>query len=274
MITLMVGRPIDQLYPDAPVAAAVARAALGRGARRDRRHPAMSSFTLHSGEVLGIFGLMGSGRTELARILFGLDAFDERRDRRRRPAALDDPSPRAQHPQRHRLRHREPPRGGPSDERLDRRQHHARRAAEIRRDAGRIHRAATRLRGGGRDSGRGLRIKAASLDSPAKSLSGGNQQKVVLAKWLMSRAGDLHHGRADARHRRRRQVRDLRDHRPARGRRRRRALHLLRARGAARHLRPHPGDEPRRDRRRIRAQRVRPRKPSLRAAFREQGAAA
>ena len=31
-----------------------------------------------------------------------------------------------------------------------------------------------------------LSIKAASLDAPAKSLSGGNQQKVVLAKWLMS----------------------------------------------------------------------------------------
>ena len=31
-----------------------------------------------------------------------------------------------------------------------------------------------------------LSIKASSLDAPARSLSGGNQQKVVLAKWLMS----------------------------------------------------------------------------------------
>jgi ribose transport system ATP-binding protein/inositol transport system ATP-binding protein len=37
-----------------------------------------------------------------------------------------------------------------------------------------------------RESGKVLRIKMASIETEAFSLSGGNQQKVVLAKWLMS----------------------------------------------------------------------------------------
>lgn len=75
MINLMVGRNLEQLYP--PKTAQLADNALlhiknvsAKGLVKD------IDLSLHEGEILGLFGLMGSGRTELARIIFGLDQFD------------------------------------------------------------------------------------------------------------------------------------------------------------------------------------------------------
>ena len=84
MITLMIGRAIDQLYPPRT------RTAHGRVLLEAEGLTAPGvikdvGFSLHAGEILGLFGLMGSGRTELARILFGLDGFDSRA--RSQPAA-------------------------------------------------------------------------------------------------------------------------------------------------------------------------------------------
>ena len=55
-----------------------------------------------------------------------------------------------------------------------------------------------------------LDIKAPSVATAVGALSGGNQQKVVLAKWLSMQPARDDLRRADARHRRRRQERDLR----------------------------------------------------------------
>ena len=142
------------------------------------------NFSLRSGEIVGLFGLMGSGRTELARLLFGLDRFH------RGELVI----------------------GGKSvTEITPRRAIGARMAfiTENRREEGLMMNAPiaenivlASLRAVGRSLGvvdnrhlvasaaefaALLQIKAGAIDTqPARSLSGGNQQKVVIAKWLMS----------------------------------------------------------------------------------------
>lgn len=74
LVEAMVGRTIDRVYPELPQAQAdevlrvenLAR----KGAFRD------VSFSLRRGEILGIAGLVGAGRTELARALFGAEPAD------------------------------------------------------------------------------------------------------------------------------------------------------------------------------------------------------
>jgi ribose transport system ATP-binding protein len=67
----MVGREVDELYPRTPheIGGPVLEV---RGLAGDRK-PRDVSFTLRAGEILGIAGLIGAGRTETLRALFGLD---------------------------------------------------------------------------------------------------------------------------------------------------------------------------------------------------------
>jgi ribose transport system ATP-binding protein len=75
MISLMVGRDIEQYYPKRS-ARPTDQVAL------EVQHLSRSglvhdiNFNLHRGEILGVFGLMGSGRSELAQMLFGLEHYD------------------------------------------------------------------------------------------------------------------------------------------------------------------------------------------------------
>jgi len=67
IVRLMVGRPVDALYPRSPrrLGAPILDVAdFG---------PSGATFTLHRGEIVGIAGLLGAGRTRLIRGLFGLE---------------------------------------------------------------------------------------------------------------------------------------------------------------------------------------------------------
>ncbi|GGH47657.1 putative ribose/galactose/methyl galactoside import ATP-binding protein 2 [Dyadobacter endophyticus] len=75
LIAMMVGREIDQMFPEAtqPAGGEVLSVQnLGRAGKFSN-----ISFEVKSGEILGLAGLMGAGRTEIARAIFGLDQWDE-----------------------------------------------------------------------------------------------------------------------------------------------------------------------------------------------------
>jgi len=187
MISQMVGRNLEQLYPErsAPPTDKVALEVQGlsqAGMVED------INFTLYKGEILGLFGLMGSGRTELARMLFGLDLFTEGTVR------VNDVL----------LQHNSPS--------ASIRQNIAF-VTENRREEGLLMESSVaenialaalpsfalsplqfirerRVRERVQQVASQLQIKSRSLEKQAvKSLSGGNQQKVVLGKWLMTEPG-------------------------------------------------------------------------------------
>ncbi len=71
IVRLMVGRHLAEMYPHSP--RQQGEPILEVAGLSGRAKPAAAGFTLHRGEVFGIAGLVGAGRTELLRALFGLD---------------------------------------------------------------------------------------------------------------------------------------------------------------------------------------------------------
>ena len=138
------------------------------------------SFELRAGEVLGIAGLLGSGRTSLAKALFGLAAPDSGRIvLNGAPLRVGDPVAAAA--------------AGigyvPEDrltEGLFLTQSIARNVA-VGRLGAHAPRGVLDLRAMGAEAGEWLRrlsVKAPDAEAPVRSLSGGNQQRVVLARWM------------------------------------------------------------------------------------------
>ena len=178
LIRLMVGRPLSALYGTriahdfGEEALRVDR--LGAGRIRD------VSFSLRAGEIIGLGGLVGSGRTEVARLIFGADKREtgkiflrgkeiEINHPRQAVAAGIGLVPEDRKRQ-----------GVVLDKSIRINTTMARMAPVV--SAGFIRWAKERATV--QRLAQSLRIKMASQEAPASSLSGGNQQKVVLAKWL------------------------------------------------------------------------------------------
>lgn len=142
------------------------------------------SFDVHRGEILGFAGLVGSGRTETLRAIFGADQPDAGTVRR----APDAPPLRIDSP-------RDAVRAGIGMVPEDRKQQGLLLPLSIgvNTTLSRIPRS-SRLRGwidASRDHETAvsyadrLELQRASVDQPVIELSGGNQQKVVMARWLL-----------------------------------------------------------------------------------------
>ncbi len=185
MVRLMVGRNLQKM-PKAPADPGTARLVVED--LRTKRYPNSSvSFTIHAGEVVGFAGLVGSGRTEIVRALFGVDRPLSGRitidgelvkpgqprsainqgillapeDRRNQGVLLDLSVEKN-------INLPSVPRIG-SLALVD--ENTARRRAEEQKAS--------------------LGVKCANIDAPVSSMSGGNQQKVVLAKWLAMKSSCL-----------------------------------------------------------------------------------
>lgn len=181
LVHMMVGRPVDQIFP--PRARRSGPEIL-RVAGYD--HPtefADISFSLHRGEILGFYGLVGAGRSEVMQALFGITRpsggvvrMDDRICAIRSPA--------------------DAVRAGIVYVPEDRGTQGAITALPIfqnvtlpslsRTSRNGFLRLAEEFRLA-RDYTSRLDLRAASLDTELGALSGGNQQKVVIAKWLATR---------------------------------------------------------------------------------------
>lgn len=71
IVHMMIGRSVDQLYPQSH--RTLGECVLEVKDLAGRTRPAEAGFTLYRGEILGIAGLLGAGRTELLRAIFGLE---------------------------------------------------------------------------------------------------------------------------------------------------------------------------------------------------------
>ena len=178
VIRAMVGRDMDALFPKLPAEPGGVVLKLDRLTREGDFTDV--SFVVRSGEIVALAGLVGAGRTEVARAIFGIDRWDAGSveiDGRRLPPGSPSAAMSA----------------GIGLVPEDRRQQGLVMDFSIERNIAlasldTVQRGGLIFRGAERSFARDwalrLQLKYARLSNPVWTLSGGNQQKTVLAKWL------------------------------------------------------------------------------------------
>lgn len=176
LIVHMLGRRVDAMFPVKCAQDIGAVALEARGVTTDKVRGI--SFQLRHGEILGVAGLVGSGRTEMVRALYGLDKLREGIiEIEGKPVRLRSPTDAVKH--------------GMFLAPEDRKGEALVLIRSIRENVTLSNLARMARRGilhGGKERDyietlrAELRIKTDSIETMVKNLSGGNQQKVVIAK--------------------------------------------------------------------------------------------
>ncbi|MGM9487760.1 sugar ABC transporter ATP-binding protein [Ideonella sp. YS5] len=181
IISLMVGRALVHEAVDVPDTSGAPVALRVRGLRRGHAVRDVS-FELRCGEILGFAGLMGAGRTEVARLVFGADEREAGDiEVHGRAATIRTPVDAVRH--------------GIGYLSEDRKHFGLATGLDVQANIvlASLPRFASRLGlvddNATQDTAarlvRQLQIKTPSTQQTVKLLSGGNQQKVVIAKWLL-----------------------------------------------------------------------------------------
>ena len=185
-IRMMVGRPMAALFPEKGPREIGETRLEARGLRAGRLVRDVG-FSVRAGEIVGLGGLVGAGRSEVARVIFGADRLESG------TIALNGRDIKVRSP-------KDAVEAGICLVPEDRKLQGVVLDAPIRVNATMARLSAVVNRFGFLRNaverrlvdalGASLKLKAANIESPVSSLSGGNQQKVVLAKWFHA-GGDV-----------------------------------------------------------------------------------
>jgi D-xylose transport system ATP-binding protein len=188
MIAEMVGRDVDEIFPEAAhefgsTALSVKDLNVFSADVRDKKLVDRVSFSVRKGEILGIAGLMGAGRTELLTAVFGAwqGKYSRSIEIDGRAISIDSPADAIANGI-----------GFVTEDRkrfgliLEQTILDNITLAGLKNIAGRLLTSRMRESAAAQGAMRSLRIKATSSLAVTGTLSGGNQQKVVLGKWLLT----------------------------------------------------------------------------------------